>query len=246
MCQGVLANDNPAGLECESCHRVWIQNGEGWETVPRQVSVDSSKLKEGESYTDAVKVINKSINMQEDNAGISQSDAQAPVPSITNFRQRLDMFINSTIYLRPGREVSLAHTHLQRAFMWLGKAQGAAGGESPYKNSFDHKTATIEPTADHSPTSLMNALWDLPEYGTHTARVKSLREQISIHLNEFRQYYKDINDPAATVDYLTYLSMSRFAAEEASMWLGWELARIKKEQDNPPSVGMHPASNLPL
>lgn len=169
-----------------------------------------------------------------------------PVACITNFRRTLDMFINSTIYLRPGREVSLAHTHLQRAFMWLGKAQGAAGGESPYKESLNSQSKTIEPTADHSPTSLMNALWDLPEYGTQTARVKSLRSLIVEHLKTFKPFSKAPNP--FSDDYDEYLKQSRLASEEASMWLGWELARIKKEIDNPPNaaVTQHPASGLPL
>lgn len=183
--------------------------------------------------------------MSEDKVGASEN-AMVPVPSIVNFRLRLDMYINSIPFIRPSREVSLAHTHLQRAFMWLGKAQGATGSESPYKESFNHQTPTIEPTADHSVTSLMNALWDLPEYGTHTARVKSLRSLIAEHLKTFKSFAYANN--ARNADYVMYMNESRLAAEEASMWLGWELARIKKEQENPPSasVSLHPASGLPL
>lgn len=174
------------------------------------------------------------------------STVQEIVPSITGFRLRLDMYINSTVYLRPSREVSLAHTHLQRAFMWLGKAQGATGSESPYKESFNHKTSAIEPTADHSPSSLMNALWDMEEYGTHTARVKSFRSLISDHVKEFKTFVK--TSESAGADYDMYLNESRLAAEEASMWLGWELANIKKQQDaqGNANASQHPASNLPL
>jgi Ulp1 family protease len=176
----------------------------------------------------------------------TDSVAQAPAPSIVNYRRTLDMYINSILFIRPSREVSLAHTHLQRAFMWLGKAQGATGSESPYKESFNPQSATIEPTSDHSTTSLMDSLWDLPEYGTHTARVKSLRAQISEHLKGFTQLSKAPN--AFNDDYAEFLKQSRLAVMEASMWLGWELARIKKEQENPPSsaVGLPPHSGLPL
>lgn len=176
---------------------------------------------------------------------MSEENVQSPSLSIVNFRRSLDMYINSVPFIRPSREVSLAHTHLQRAFMWLGKAQGAAGGENPYKESLNHQSATIEPTADHSHTSLMNALWDMPEYGTHTARVKSLRAQIAEHLKGFKDFSKSHTFGG---DYDMYLLESRKASEEASMWLGWELARIKKEQENPPSssVGIHPSAGLPL
>lgn len=175
-----------------------------------------------------------------------QNSIQEITPSITGFRLRLDMFINSTIFLRPGREVSLAHTHLQRAFMWLGKAQGATGSESPYKESFNHKTPAIEPTADHTPTSLMTALWDMEEYGTHTARVKSLRSLLAAHIKEVKMFLK--TSESAGPDYDMYLKESRLAAEEASMWLGWELANIKKQQEfaGQPMASPHPASNLPL
>jgi len=180
---------------------------------------------------------------------MSEQNAQALVPSIVNFRRILDMYINSIPFIRPSREVSLAHTHLQRAFMWLGKAQGATGSESPYKESFNHKTATIEPTADHTPTSLMDALWDMPEYGTHTARVKSLRAQIAEHVKGFTEFAKAPNQ--YNDDYADFLKQSRFACLEASMWLGWELANIKKQQewiasDTPGGSMPHPASNLPL
>jgi hypothetical protein len=155
------------------------------------------------------------------------------------------MFINSVRFIRSSREVSLAHTNLQRAFMWLGKAQGAAGGESPYKESFNHKTATIEPTADHHSTSLMDALWDMEEYATHTARVKSFRSLISDHVKEFKAFVKE--SKSAGPDYDMYLKESRLAAEEANMWLGWELASIKKQQEaanQPTSSG--PSAFLPL
>lgn len=229
LCQGVLYKSQTfEGLECESCHRVWVKGPEGWESLPQQVSVDQSQLKEGVKYTDIVK----------------------PLPSLTNFRHRLDVFIHSVPFIKPSREVSLAHTHLQRAFMWLGKAQGATGSESPYKESFNHKTPTIESTADQTGSNLFLQLWkDNDEYGTHTARVKSLRANIADHLKDFTPFSKAPNQ--YNDDYLEYLKQSRLAAQEASMWLGWELANIKKQKEwaesgQPMGTAPHPASNLPL
>lgn len=184
--------------------------------------------------------------MSKENA-YKSNETQMPALSITNFRMTLDMYINSIIFIRPSREVSLAYTHLQRGFMWLGKAQGAAGGENPYKQSLNPKSTTIEPTADHSPTSLMNVLWDMEGYGTHTARVKSLRSLLAEHNKKFKEFSS--LEHTFGPDYGMYLLESRKAIEEASMWLGWELARVKKEQENPKSDGvssMHPSSNLPL
>lgn len=177
----------------------------------------------------------------------TESNTQAPLLSITNFRRTLDLYINSTPYLRPSREVSLAHTYLQRAFMWLGEAQGATGSESPHKDSFNHKTPAIEPTADHTSSSLMNALWDMEEYGTHTARVKSLRSLIAEHVKNFHSWRKA--SESAGPDYDEFLKQSWLSVMEASMWLGWELANIKKQQESagvPMGSSPHPAGNLPL
>lgn len=168
-----------------------------------------------------------------------------PPKSIVDFRQNIDKLINSTPFLRQSREVSLAHTNLQRGFMWLGKALGAAGGESPYKSSMDAASPVIEPTADHSETNL-STTWSAPEFQTHTARVKSLRGIIAEHLKEFSEWRKVYASPNTIIDYHHYLLNSRMAMEEASMWLGWELARIKKIQDGAGSIANGPTVDLPL
>lgn len=155
--------------------------------------------------------------------------AQQISPSIPTFRATIDMFINSFPYLMPSREVSLAHTHCQRAFMWLGKAQGETGSESPYKESFNPQSKTIEPTADHKDISLMDALWDITE-PTQTARIKSFRSIISEHVKNFKTWVK--TSESCGSEYDLYLTQSKLAILEANMWLGWELARIKKQQDN--------------
>lgn len=162
---------------------------------------------------------------------MSTEQGQQIQPSITTFRHRIDMFINSFPYLLGSREVSLAHTHCQRAFMWLGKALGATGSETPYKESNNPQSKTIEPTADHnSETSLMNAWWDTLE-PTQTARVKSFRDFIARHVTEFNEWRK--SSESAGEEYELYLTQHKLAIQETSMWLGWELARIKKSQDNP-------------
>lgn len=153
--------------------------------------------------------------------------------SITGFRLRMDMFINSIPFLLGSREVSLAHTHCQRAFMWLGKALGAAGSETPYKEANNPQSKTIEPTADHGQTSLINALWEDLE-PTQTARVKSFRGLIATHVAEFKEWRK--SSETAGKEYDMYLDQHFLAIQEVSMWLGWELARIKKIQENSPEL----------
>lgn len=154
-------------------------------------------------------------------------------PSITGFRLRMDMFINSFPFLLGSREVSLAHIHCQRAFMWLGKALGAAGSETPYKEANNHLSKAIEPTADHGHTSLMDAWWDILE-PIQTVRVKSFRSLIATHVVEFNEWRKA--SESAGEEYELYLTQHKLAIQEVSMWLGWELSRIKKIQESSPEL----------
>lgn len=56
MCSGKL-HQTAEGLECENCYRCWVPGPDGWETVARRVTIDPTKLKEGEKYMDAVKIV---------------------------------------------------------------------------------------------------------------------------------------------------------------------------------------------
>lgn len=160
---------------------------------------------------------------------MSDANVSATSPnSIHQFRNIIDACINSTKYLNSSREVSLAHTQLQRAFMWQGKALGAAGGESPYKESLNSKSSVIEPTADHYDNNNIIARWDLIET-TQTARIKDFRGLIVDIVKWFKDFIK--SSETAGPDYDLYLLQSRLALEEANMWFGWELARIKKEKE---------------
>lgn len=117
--------------------------------------------------------------------------------------------------------------------MWLGKALGAAGSETPYKEANNHLSKTIEPTADHGQTSLMNAWWDVLD-PTQTVRVKSFRSLIATHVVEFKEWRK--SSETAGKEYDLYLDQHFLAIQEVSMWLGWELARIKKIQEKSPEL----------
>lgn len=164
----------------------------------------------------------------------------SPPNSIPQFRNILDACINSIKYLNPSREISLAHTQLQRAFMWQGKALGAAGGETPYKESLNAKSPIIEPTADHLDNNNLTARWDLIET-TQTARVKDFRGLIVDIVKWFKDFIK--NSESAGPDHDLYLLQSRLALEEANMWFGWELARIKKDKEPKNDTGI---TSLPL
>lgn len=174
---------------------------------------------------------------------MSETTIEIAIPSsIDQFRNEIDALINSTKYLNPSREVSLAHTQLQRAFMWQGKALGAAGGQTPYKESLNTKSPVIEPTANHDENYNITGRWEALER-TQTARVKDFRGLIVDIVKWFKDFIK--NSESAGPDYDLYLLQSRLALEEANMWFGWELARIKKEKEPKNDTGIT-SSPLPL
>lgn len=148
---------------------------------------------------------------------------KAPNETIVAFRLSIDTMINSTKLLKPSCEVSLAHTNLQRAFSWLGKALGAFGSTSPYKESFNPASPNIEPTAEHTKRTFADR-WDGMD---HTAQVKDFRAVLSDLKVDFEQFYGHERLPIAGLWGQVYLQEAFLALEEASIWFGWELARIR-------------------
>lgn len=171
-----------------------------------------------------------------------QNSVQGPVfSSIKDIRLTLDKFINSVRFIRQSREVSLTHTSLQRAFMWLGEALKASGSASPYVTSEDPSVKTIEPQAEKTKDTLMDR-WTILE-DTHTARVKDFRFIIQEAINGFKEWRK--NAESAGHSYDECLNQSWVALKEAKLWLGWELARIRDIQENS-NIPSGDARELPL
>ncbi len=70
---------------------------------------------------------------------------------IQQLRKELDeilTYIGSYQEERKNREVSMAYTALQRAFMWLGKCLKFIGVENPYPSSTDTSSLVIEDAVD--------------------------------------------------------------------------------------------------
>lgn len=160
-------------------------------------------------------------------------EERKPNETIVGFRLRIDTMINSTRHLKGSREVSLAHTNLQRAFAWLGKALGASGSTSPYKDSFNPESKVIEPTAEHTEDNLLSQ-WEA--YPDQLARVKDFRAVLSEVKSDLSKFIQVPDGAEKGYWYFQYLTQSFLSLDEASIWLGWELARIKKEQDQAPKV----------
>lgn len=139
------------------------------------------------------------------------------------------------------KEVEKAKDSLYLAKAWLGKILQELGEQTPYQNDGKRKevehienavdTSKIEKLNDYGSVSVGNYLL-LPNWGKmkHVEKVDSLREMIKDVIQEISKKYRNVPTPikevgiAGTICY-THLSEARF-------WLGFELERIKKQDES--------------
>jgi hypothetical protein len=155
-------------------------------------------------------------------------------------RVRTMSIITTINLLNPSREVSLAHTELQKAFSWQGKVLQFLGDENPYPESENCLSNKIEPTADVPEDNSFMEMFLENTPMTQTAYVKKLRNVIQ-HLSNIivtqwsfavnqeassrgSQYTGDVNWPWV----VEYLKQARLSLDMAKMWLGWELGSIRQ------------------
>jgi hypothetical protein len=145
--------------------------------------------------------------------------------TIRQFRLNIDAMINSVQLINPSREVSLAYTNLQRAKNWLGLALKELGAPNPYPESMDVHSKAIEPQAEHSMSSLIDSFNVIDR--TQTARVKFFRQHLQNNVDAFKDF--EGNTEGVTPFYAQYCLQTILALQEAKMWFGWELDRIRVE-----------------
>lgn len=153
--------------------------------------------------------------------------------TITEFRILIHCFLNSIKYLNASREVSLANTYLQRTSGWLGKALEAAGSVSPYTQSQNPDSTTIESKADQSDENIFPESDVLK--ATQTARVKHFRGTLQDAIDKFKSWRA--NSEGAGPEYEKCLDEAFTSLTDVKMWFGWELGRIKKIQDGAAPIG---------
>lgn len=135
-------------------------------------------------------------------------------------RLKIDTCINSIALISPSREVSLAHTNLQRAKMWLGEVLRTYGETNPYPEANDPSSPVIEKQAEHTNKTFEEGFKDLPD---QTAKVKFFRFTIQGLIDNMNQ----TSDIRADIFYMqAYLALI-----EARMWLGNELNHILIESE---------------
>lgn len=174
---------------------------------------------------------------------IAEENGPTTLHPLHAYRMEIDKFINSTKHILTSRETALTHTNLQRAKMWLGKVLGESGSPTPYPQSEDAKSPQIEKQADHSSNSLITEWQEMDETSTykavsniqrplsvvHIPRVKDFRHSIQLLVDSFKKWNE--NREVITQWESIYCRESILALEEAKMWLGMELDRIRNSED---------------
>lgn len=140
------------------------------------------------------------------------------VEFIKEQRVLVDQLIKASKSLIPSREVSLTFTQLQLTKSWLGKTLGEMDSPNPYPESSNPASSVIEPQADVAEALLLLE-------GNQVEKVKELRSLLSPIIADLKA-----KSPLAYSWMKVYIEKAILAAEEAKMWLGWELDRIRETQ----------------
>ena len=159
------------------------------------------------------------------------------IDNIKDLRIKIDALIVKTqknYFPETSREISLAYTNLQRGKMWLGKVLGELNTPSPYPQSDNPSDKTIEPQAEHN----IEADGDESVEFDQIVRVKDVRRRIQVVVDKMKEFTLS-PQPAIIFDkpdkgafYSNYIMTAILAMEEAKMWYGWELDRIRTKEDN--------------
>jgi hypothetical protein len=129
------------------------------------------------------------------------------------------------------QEINKSYDSLILAKAWLGKVLGELGEETPYKNDGNRKTIEdIEPTADTSNKwiSYEDWLFETKEITrTHIEKIDCLREEIKKINNQVKEQLHFVES-----ERMLLLERVEQYLSEARFWLGFELQRVKENEQN--------------
>lgn len=162
---------------------------------------------------------------------------------IKELRIRIDGLAQLTKELNPAekvywsRQIDNAQDSLLLSKAWLGKVLEELGEETPYKNDGNRKTVEdIEPTADvNQDIHGYNLEVVHFEDKSHIERVDWLRQEIQELIKECDLTIGEIDTSKLGISSSDFIiQCDRFVLQhlaEARFWLGFELERIKNEQN---------------
>ncbi len=160
------------------------------------------------------------INGNTHGSGIEAGPSSFTEKEIRGWRNEIDRMIAVVeVEFLSSREISLCRTQFQRAKAWLGEALKEMGTQNLYPNSSNPENKTIERQAEHGEMPPLT----FQQYDTQLERVKALRGVIQDQIDAMR--------PAIENAAYANKVLSSHALIEAKHWLGWELDRIRREQE---------------
>jgi hypothetical protein len=115
---------------------------------------------------------------------------------------------------------TLAGVAIKLAFMWLGRAKGALGIPNAYPQSFNAESRTIDPETDQSIDEL-----EIPEKADNIGKVKFLRGELNKCEKMIYGLVRLMKDHES---YQLAVQSAQRSCAEATMWLGENLAEIRK------------------
>lgn len=144
---------------------------------------------------------------------------------LTTLRTDLFALITEVAKHKISAEMTLAYRSLQLGRGWLGKAKGVLGEETPY--TVVDNVADIPKTADANITKVYVTQPD------HLAYVNVFRKELKKIIADLIN--ADFSDAPSSEDPMFWSKLNACVAsswsnlEEASMWLGFELERLREE-----------------
>lgn len=170
------------------------------------------------------------------------TDFSTTINVIRSMRAQIDTFINTAKHFtehfgKRSREMSLAHTELQRAKHLLGlHLLGFIGSENPYPNSMDSTNQIIDKQAEHNDVSLFPTFTNR-NCDTDIKAVKEFRKILQDFLDNYKsiRLYNTVTLPdhgnIVMLPYpMYYVTASFLAVQEAKCWLGWYLDAVREEE----------------
>lgn len=150
------------------------------------------------------------------------------IDKVKEIRVNLDALIQVTNNLGSWTdEVKETVRSLKLGKMWLGKALGQLGDETPYKQGNDVSTNVIDPKADTA--EIFGELFEGVDMTNQIQVAKKIREEIEKEIGGIGLLFSFNN---TSTDLGMYVNHSRLHLNEARMWLGEFLSVIKARDDS--------------
>lgn len=139
---------------------------------------------------------------------------------VKNLRLKVDHQFRLLQSIPKSREIALVITNMQEAKHWLGKVLGELNEENPYKNSSNPANTIIDEQAEKTAAT---PAFEVNTWEKLVETIKGFRQNIQSLIDAYAQD-RVIHVKNSGVFY----HQSWMKIQNAKMWLGWELDRLRE------------------